>query len=72
MGEPTAAAFAMLERTGFDTQAFFASLSPDQRSVLGFPAVDSEYWTPETLEVARMHFGEAFDLEPYSGRVRST
>jgi hypothetical protein len=43
-----------------------ATASPDQRSVLGFPAPGSRYWCAETLAAVEGRYGPlGFDPEPY-------
>lgn len=41
------------------------SLSPYQRTLLGFPAVDSPYWTEYTLNAVAERYGSALDMAPY-------
>ena len=42
-----------------------ASLSPHQRTLLGFPAVDSPYWTEYTLDAVAERYGPMLDMSPY-------
>lgn len=47
-------------------EIFFCSLSPRQRSVLGFPAPEDEYWTPVALEELEARWGSiGMDTTPY-------
>ena len=41
------------------------SLNPFQRTILGFPAVDSPYWTEYTLNAVAERYGSALDMTPY-------
>ena len=41
------------------------SLNPFQRTLLGFPAVDSPYWTEYTLNAVAERYGSALDMTPY-------
>ena len=38
----------------------------DQRCVIGFPGVGSEYWTAETLRGVEERYGGAIDMKPYA------
>lgn len=47
-------------------ERLIADASPDQRTVLGFPAPGSHYWCPETIEAVDARYGPlGFDIEPY-------
>jgi len=68
VGAPTSKtlqAFSSSTDNDFNLTTFLAGLSPDQRTVLGFPAVDSTYWTPQTVEAVRRRYAGAIDMAPY-------
>ena len=44
-------------------------LSPYQRTLLGFPAIDSPYWTDETVNAVAERYGSALDVAPYREAV---
>lgn len=43
---------------------FFPQLSPAQRSAVGFPAVDSDYWTEDTIAAVGKRYS-GIDWAPY-------
>lgn len=45
-------------------------MSPEQRAVIGFPAVTSSYWTAETLAATARRYPE-LDLSPYTEAVEA-
>ena len=49
---------------GFDVAAFMSGMSPEQRCILGFPSVGSEYWTAETIAATAARYPE-MDMAPY-------
>ena len=58
-------AWAMYNKD-FLMERLIASLSVEQRSVLGFPAVGSSYWTAATLLAVHARYGcFGFDIKPY-------
>ncbi|MGA1599554.1 MAG: hypothetical protein ACO4AU_10910 [bacterium] len=53
-------------RPDLSTERLIARITPEQRTVLGFPAPGSSYWTPQRLEAATARFGPlGFDATPY-------
>lgn len=60
-------------RAGQKMEHIIGSSGADQRSVLGFPAPGSPYWTPETLAAVTaryLHFG--FDPAPYAEALNTS
>ena len=56
---------------GFAINApLLSALTPWQRSALGFPREDSEYWSPATLEAVGRSYPEV-DMAPYERGRRS-
>ena len=45
-------------------EKLFTNMSPLQRSVLGIPLPDDEYWDEEKLELLRMRYPN-IDIKPY-------
>ena len=41
-----------------------SGMSPEQRCILGFPSVGSEYWTAETIAATAARYPE-MDMAPY-------
>ena len=41
-----------------------SGMSPEQRCILGFPSVGSEYWTVETIAATAARYPE-MDMAPY-------
>lgn len=72
VGAPTAKSLNALSQHaspavgGFDVGEFLGGLSPDQRCVLGFPAVGDPYWCEETLAGVAEKYGGALDVGPYA------
>ena len=44
---------------------FCKELDPFQRSVLGFPPINSPYWTNQTIDLVERRYGGMMDMEPY-------
>ena len=76
VGAPTAKSLNALERGasaavgGFDVGAFLGELSPEQRCVIGFPALGDPYWCKETLAGVSERYGGAVDVRPYAEAAR--
>lgn len=68
VGAPTAKSLNALSGSGFgfDLGHYLGGLSVDQRCVIGFPGVGSEYWTAETLRGVEERYGGAIDMKPYA------
>jgi hypothetical protein len=45
--------------------ALLVRLTPDQRSMIGFPSIGDGYWTPETIEGVHRRYPD-MDLAPYA------
>ena len=48
---------------------FLEELTPDQRTVLGFPALSNSYWTADTIEAVGQRY-KGMDMEPYRMALR--
>ena len=60
-----------LYRAGHGPEKMIAGLSPDQRSVLGFPSPGHQYWTDETVAAVQARYAPfGIDMEPYSKALR--
>ena len=47
-------------------EEMLASMTPDERAVIGFPRVDSDYWNAQTVEAVRRRFQIfGMDVSPY-------
>ena len=72
VGAPTAKSLNALARGaspavgGFNTGRFLGQLTPDQRCVIGFPAVGDPYWCEETLAGVLERYHGAVDVRPYA------
>eukprot|EP01043_Picozoa_sp_COSAG02_P018356 COSAG02_NODE_856_length_16468_cov_131.787831_15_plen_87_part_00 len=72
VGAPTAKSLNTLARGaspavgGFDLAFFLGQLTPEQRCVIGFPAVGDPYWCKETLVGVHERYGGAVDVRPYA------
>ena len=72
VGAPTAKSLNALARGassavgGFDVGGFLGQLTPEQRCVIGFPAVGDPYWCKETLAGVQERYSGAVDLRPYA------
>ena len=72
VGAPTAKSLNALARGaspavgGFDTGRFLGLLTPEQRCVIGFPAVGDPYWCKETLAGVLKRYAGAVDVQPYA------
>lgn len=72
VGAPTAKSLNALARGaspavgGFDIARFLGQLTPEQRCVIGFPAVGDPYWCKETLAGVQERYSGAVDLRPYA------
>jgi len=55
-----------LYRAGHGPEKLIAELSPDQRTVLGFPPPGHDYWTEQTLEAVEARYKPfGIDMTPY-------
>ena len=72
VGAPTAKSLNALARGaspavgGFDIAHFLGRLTPEQRCVIGFPAVGDPYWCVETLTGVQEKYSGAVDVRPYA------
>lgn len=53
-----------------DMKRFIAGATPRQREALGFPPVDSQYWTEQTIAGVQARY-PGLDAAPYSAAVRA-
>lgn len=54
-------------------ERLIGDLSPDQRSVLGFPAPGDSYWNPQKIDAVEARYGTfGFDAEPYREQLSWT
>jgi ectoine hydroxylase-related dioxygenase (phytanoyl-CoA dioxygenase family) len=47
-----------------DMATLITQLSPDRRSMVGFPPIGDPYWTPESIDAVQRRYPE-MDLTPY-------
>ena len=48
---------------------FLEGLTPNQRTILGFPALTNAYWTVDTIEAVGKRY-RGMDMEPYKEALR--
>lgn len=47
------------------------SLTPEQRATLGFPSVQDDFWTEQTIRAVGIRFPK-MDMSPYLLRLKSS
>ena len=49
---------------------FLGGLTPSARAVLGFPALESSYWSAVTVAALKQLYGGLVDVGPYAEAVK--
>jgi hypothetical protein len=52
------------------TQRFLERATPESRELIGFPPIDSDYWTDATLDAVAARY-PGMDMAPYRAGVQN-